>query len=94
VELSAIAVVPAREEFAATCAVRSEVQAASENPLALYSSRMPILGNDLLESWADRIRRLGLRSLWLTSGGRDGNIDGSTLAELVRHGVERLAPLS
>jgi carbonic anhydrase/acetyltransferase-like protein (isoleucine patch superfamily) len=90
VELSAIAVVPAREEFAATCAVRSEVQAASENPLALYSSRMPILGNDLLESWADRIRRLGLRSLWLTSGGRDGNIDGSTLAELVRHGVERL----
>ena len=89
-ELSAIAVVPGIEEAAAACAVRPEGLGGLGNPLALCSSRMAVLGNDVLISWADRIRNLGVRSLWLTSGGRDGSIDGSKLAELVRQGVERL----
>jgi len=90
VELSTVAVVPDIEDAAAARAVRPEAHAGFENPLALCSSRMAILGNDVLTSWADRVRRLGVRSLWLTSGGRDGSIEASKLAELVRQGVERL----
>ena len=90
VEMSAVAVVPAREDFAAMCGVHPEIQTVSGNPLELYSPRMPILGNDLLESWAARVRRLGLRSLWVTPGDRDGSVAPSTLAGFFRNGVERL----
>jgi carbonic anhydrase/acetyltransferase-like protein (isoleucine patch superfamily) len=58
--------------------------------MAFGSSRKPILGNDVLKSWADRVRGLGVRSLWLASGGQDGKVDGATLAQFVRQGVERL----
>lgn len=87
-ELSVVAVVPSRE-LEGTCAVRLPAEAASDG-MAFGSSRKPILGNDVLKSWADRVRGLGVRSLWLASGGQDGKVDGPTLAKFVRQGVERL----
>jgi carbonic anhydrase/acetyltransferase-like protein (isoleucine patch superfamily) len=32
---------------------------------------MPILGNDVLHSWTERVRKLGIQSLWLTPGPPD-----------------------
>jgi len=73
----------------------------SENPRPLYSSRMPILGNDVLHSWTERVRKLGVQSLWLTSApDRDTNNDKintneaestiwSGLRRFARQGVER-----
>jgi carbonic anhydrase/acetyltransferase-like protein (isoleucine patch superfamily) len=88
VELSVVAVVPSRE-IEGTYSVRLPDAVASD-PMAFGSSRKPILGNDVLNSWADRVRGLGVRSLWLASGGQDGSVDGPTLAKFVRQGVERL----
>jgi carbonic anhydrase/acetyltransferase-like protein (isoleucine patch superfamily) len=51
---------------------------------------MPILGNDVLRSWMERVRRLGVSSLWLTSSPRDESVASSALAEFARQGVERL----
>ena len=64
--------------------------AAFENPRALYSSRMPILGNDVLQSWMERVRKLGVQSLWLTSGRATEAVTSSELAEFARQGIERL----
>jgi hypothetical protein len=50
---------------------------------------MPILGNDLLHSWMDRIRKLGVKDLWLTSVVHDENRPYSSLAEFTREGIER-----
>ena len=87
-ELSVVAVVPSRE-IEGTHSVRIPEEAGS-GPMSFGSSRKPILGNDVLKSWADRVRGLGVRSLWLASGGRDGKVDGPTLAKFMRQGVERL----
>jgi carbonic anhydrase/acetyltransferase-like protein (isoleucine patch superfamily) len=95
VELGAVVVVPGREDVAAIHVaamrnIRPQAPVAFENSRPLYSSRMPILGNDVLRSWMDRVRKLGVQSLWLTSGSGDGSADRSALAQFVRQGIERL----
>jgi carbonic anhydrase/acetyltransferase-like protein (isoleucine patch superfamily) len=64
-----------------------------ENPRSFYftySTRMPVLGNNILQSWIERVRKLGVQSLWLTSDARSGGLAGSALGELAGQGVERL----
>jgi hypothetical protein len=61
-----------------------------ENPRSFYSTRMPVLGNDILQSWIERVRKLGVQSLWLTSDVSGGNVAGSALGELARQGLKRL----
>jgi carbonic anhydrase/acetyltransferase-like protein (isoleucine patch superfamily) len=90
VELGAVVVVPAREDLTGGHETQSCAATAGETSSPLYSSRLPILGNDVLHSWMERIRKLGVPSLWLTSGPRDGRVDLSALANFVRQGVERL----
>jgi len=93
VELGSVVVVPAREHSmgiheAGTCAA-----GAFENPRSFYSSystRMPVLGNDILQSWIERVRKLGVQNLWLTSDSRSGGVARSALGELARQGIERL----
>jgi carbonic anhydrase/acetyltransferase-like protein (isoleucine patch superfamily) len=99
VEVGAVVVMPAMEDLAAMnlaglnividnaqpCAV-----AASENSRPFYSSRMPILGNDILRSWMELVRKLGVGSVWLTSSATDGGMQSIEMAELARQGVERL----
>ncbi len=93
-ELGAVVVVPARENLMSIHEAQPHALVASENSRPFYFSRMPILGNDVLQSWMERIRKLGLRSLWLTSSSRDESVDGTVdspaLAECARQGVERL----
>lgn len=94
-ELGAVVVVPGGEDcaeipFAAVPEVRPHASVAFEDARSLFSSRMPILGNDVLQAWMDRIRKLGVQSLWLTCGPRHGSVASSALTEFVRQGVERL----
>jgi hypothetical protein len=90
-ELGAVAVVPAREDLmTAIHEARPYLLPPSEKPRLLYSSRTPILGNDVLQSWMNRVRKLGVRSLWLTSSPRDENVACSAPARFARQGIERL----
>ena len=90
VELGAVLVVPGGEEVAAIRGGEHQATAASENSRPLYSSRVPILGNDVLRSWMERVRKLGVPSVWLTSSSSDETVAGSVLAGFARQGVERL----
>lgn len=89
-EMGAVVVVPGREDLTAMHEVQPRALAAFENPQPRYSSRMPILGNYVLQSWMERVRKLGVKSLWLTSALHDGSVASSALAGLARQGVERL----
>ena len=89
-ELAAVVVVPAREDLMAIHEVQPQVRASSKISRPFYSSRIPILGNDVLRSWMDSVRKLGVQSLWLTSDSRDRSATCAALAELGRRGVERL----
>jgi hypothetical protein len=86
VELGAFVVVPGGEDFTAIHEVQPDVVAASQHSRAMYSSRKPIVGNDVLQSWMQRIRKLGVQSLWLTSG----SVTRSALGAFARQGIERL----
>lgn len=93
-ELGAVVVVPAKDDLTTIHEVQPVAWATSERSRPLCSSRMPILGNDVLRSWMDRVRKLGLPSLWVTSSPPATSDDGSAtcpaLAGLARQGVERL----
>lgn len=88
-ELGAFVVVPGGEEFSALPQVQPATDGSAGKVRPLYSSRMPILGNDVLHSWVERVRRLGVNNLWLTSRPQDGSLTQS-LADFARQGIERL----
>lgn len=88
-ELGAFVMVPGGDDFTGMCDAQPHGLAAFENPRAPYSSRMPILGNDVLQSWMERIRKLGVQSLWLASAEGVQSATGA-LAEFARQGIERL----
>jgi len=89
VELGAFVMVPGGDDFTGLREAQPHGLAAFENPRALYSSRMPILGNDVLQSWMERVRKLGVQSLWLASG---AGVEAATsaLAHFARQGIKRL----
>lgn len=89
-ELGAVVVVPAGGDVAAIHEAEPQAMAASENSRSLYSSRVPILGNDVLRSWMERVRKLGVHSVWLTSSPSDESVASSVLSGFARQGVERL----
>ncbi|MFZ0817926.1 MAG: hypothetical protein WAM78_20545 [Candidatus Sulfotelmatobacter sp.] len=89
-EMGAVVMVPEGQDLTAVQETQFDAPAAFENSQPHYSSRMPILGNDVLQSWMERVRKLGVKSLWLASGPRDGTVARSEMARLARHGVERL----
>lgn len=88
-ELGAFVMVPGGDDFTGMREARPHGLAVFENPRAPYSSRTPILGNDVLQSWMDRVRKLGVQSLWLASGAGVGAATNA-LAEFARQGIERL----
>lgn len=92
-ELGSVVVVPAREGFMGIHEAQPYAAAALENRrpfYSTYSTRMPVLGNDILQSWIERVRKLGVQSLWLTSDASSGSVAGSALSELARQGLKRL----
>lgn len=88
-ELGAFVMVPGGDDFTGKREAQPHGLAVFENPRAPYSSRTPILGNDVLQSWMDRVRKLGVQSLWLASGAGVGAATNA-LAEFARQGIERL----
>lgn len=88
-ELGAFVMVPGGDDLTGMHEAQSHGLAAFENPRAPYSSRMPILGNDVLQSWMERVRKLGVPSLWLASSAGVAAAT-SAVAELARQGIERL----
>jgi carbonic anhydrase/acetyltransferase-like protein (isoleucine patch superfamily) len=90
VDMGAVVMVPGGEGLMALQGPQPHNRAARENLQPRYSSRKPILGNDILQLWMERVRKLGVRNLWLTSAPRDGSEACSALAALARQGVERL----
>ena len=94
-ELGAVVMVPAKADLAAVEEAHRYSDAASENSHWLHPSRTPILGNDVLRSWTERVRKLGIKNLWLTSSpGQSGpafeRSACAALVDLARHGIERL----
>jgi carbonic anhydrase/acetyltransferase-like protein (isoleucine patch superfamily) len=90
VDLGAVVVVPNREDLAAVQETQSRVSAVARNPRPFYSSRMPILGNDVLHSWTERVRKVGVQTLWLTASACDDSAACVALPEFARAGVEQL----
>jgi len=93
VELAAVVVVPSKEDLTAMEMGQTSHAAVSEDSQPLCSSRTPILGNDVLRSWMEPIRKLGVRSLWLTSRPRERSM-AMDLAQFARQGVERFLMIS
>ncbi len=89
-EMGAVVMVPEGQDLTTVHEAHFDVPAVFENSQPHYSSRMPILGNDVLQSWMERVRKLGVKSLWLASGPRDGTVARSEISRLARSGVERL----
>jgi hypothetical protein len=87
--------VPGREALTAIRGDQPHAVRGIDNSRPLYSSRMPILGNDVLQSWMERVRKVGVQSLWLTSSprddsSRDDSAAGFALPGFAREGIERL----
>jgi len=88
VELAAVVTMPSLGQFAP--AVEFPEVDSPISSIERAVSLLPILGNKLLQIWTDRIRGLGLRSLWLTSCSHDALHVGSDPQDPFRQGVERL----
>ena len=89
-ELGTVVVVPAKEDLFAMPGDQSHVAALAQSARPLYSSRMPILGNDVLQSWIERVRKLGVQSLWITSSHGDDSEACFALPGFARQGFDRL----
>lgn len=91
-ELAAVVVVPDNQDCSEICSQVPKPQLLA--PLSsgfhgqLQSSIFPILGNDVLRTWTERIHQLGVQSLWLASS-KDERTDLSVFG-LLKQGVERL----
>ena len=89
-ELAAVVVVPTKNDFAVIHEARPQPVERPGISRTLYSSLQPIVGNDVLQTWTERVHKLGVYSVWLTSSPHPDNYAGSALGELARQGVERL----
>lgn len=89
-ELGAVVVIPADADLPAMNQLQPHLVAAVETPRPLYSSRVPILGNDVLQSWTERVRKLGVKNLWVTSASRDDRTPYFGMPGFARQEVDRL----
>jgi hypothetical protein len=96
VELAAVVMVPDGLDFGVVQKLQSFATSISgdDHPASssyLSSSLLPIVGNDVLQTWTDRIRKAGVEDIWLTSASRDSVADTKpALNQLVRQGIDRL----
>jgi carbonic anhydrase/acetyltransferase-like protein (isoleucine patch superfamily) len=86
VELAAVVVVPEPESLIS----ETHTSSIPENSRLPYSSRMPILGNDVLRSWMERVRKLGVPNLWVHAAVSDADESRSRWAQLAGQGIKRL----
>lgn len=90
-ELGAVVVVPNGLENASGAhpgvGLLTQDDSAPAHPIC--SPRTPILGNDTLELWINRIRTVGVRNLWLASS-YDQRLLCSRFTDLSQQGVEKV----
>ena len=91
-EFGAVVLIPAEQptEIKASCGDFSARARGGEITRPMCSPRTPILGNDALHLWMDRVRMAGVGGLWLASDSHDWRSLGSRIADLTRQGIERL----
>jgi carbonic anhydrase/acetyltransferase-like protein (isoleucine patch superfamily) len=75
--------VPDREDLTAIHEAHPQAQ-------PLYSSQLPILGNEVLRAWMKLVRKLGVQKLWLTSTPPTGRGTWFALSDFARRGVDRV----
>lgn len=86
-ELAAVVVVPEKKDVVSTYELQPRIPGSSKR---LSSSLLPVLGNDVLRTWTDRVRSLGVDSLLLAPD-RSHTWDlAAELGRLFRQGIERL----
>jgi carbonic anhydrase/acetyltransferase-like protein (isoleucine patch superfamily) len=88
VELAAVVVVPGQIDFAFR--EPQPLSFSSGVSPAIHSSLLPVLGNDVLRTWTERIHKLGVPRFWLTPTADDDCEISSGLGKLARQGIERL----
>jgi hypothetical protein len=91
VELAGVVEVPAPRDGSALLGGGSGFWDFSRRVQSLFPfpSWAPVLGNDILGSWLDRLRRLGMGTLWVTSQFLEDEGLNSRLGGLAKQGVER-----
>ena len=89
-ELGAVVVVPAREDLTAIHEDQPYVLAFNNDARPLNSARIPILGNYVLRSWMNLVRKVGLQHLWLTANPADDRVTGFALHAPALQEVEQL----
>ena len=89
-ELGTVVVVPASIDPACRTHLAKDPRPDFSCTDPLFSPRMPILGNDLLQLWIDRVRTLGVHNLWLASDTHDWKSLRARFRELTRQGVEKV----
>jgi carbonic anhydrase/acetyltransferase-like protein (isoleucine patch superfamily) len=88
VELAAVVVVPGQNDFAFQ--EPQPLSFSSGISPAIHSSLLPVLGNDVLRTWTERIHKLRVPRFWLTPAVDDDNEIISALGKLASQGIERL----
>lgn len=88
-ELAAVVMVPDTLATGVTSGPQACAAITSGAGRELSSLLSPIVGNDVLQTWTDRIRKVGVHNIWLAAGSRDGK-RSPALGQLVRQGIERL----
>jgi carbonic anhydrase/acetyltransferase-like protein (isoleucine patch superfamily) len=88
VELAAVVVVPDNESVVMLPEAPDPVRDGTSRSQCF--SLLPILGNDVLQTWSKRVQKLGVQSLWLTSAAHDEKQVYSALSEFSQQGFERL----
>jgi carbonic anhydrase/acetyltransferase-like protein (isoleucine patch superfamily) len=88
VELAAVVVVPGQNDFAFQ--EPQPLSFSSGISPAIHSSLLPVLGNDVLRTWTERIHKLRVPRFWLTPAADDDNEIRSALGKLARQGIKRL----
>ena len=87
-DLAAVVMVP-EKDFAALSEPWPHALTPAKISRPLYSSLLPILGNDVLRTWTSRVHKLGVQSLWLTSSRSEESEAWSTLDGFAKQGIER-----
>lgn len=89
-ELAAVVVVPEKKDLIPSDEPLLRPLHSQDASRPLSPSLLPVLGNDVLRTWTDRVRKLGVRSLWLAAGLPHQRDLGAAIGDLFRQGVERL----
>ena len=89
VDFAAVVMVPGGGHFTSNSELQSSDFTSPGLARPRRSSFLPILGNDILQTWTKRVHKLGMQDLWITSTPREPRDVYSTLHGFPLQGVAR-----